>query len=735
MKKRQLPLLLLAVAMSWTAQADPVTPQTAKLVADKVLATRTQPADLPADVAEVYLFVADEGFAIVAADDCVRPVIAYGSRWIAAGDTLPAAVHEWLADYCGEIAARRQNKVEASAETRAEWQQLTTGGGTPGEPLYSVVVSPMLTTTWNQSPYYNKFCPSNCVTGCVATATAQMMKYWNHPAQGTGAHSYVDGSHGTLSADFANTTYQWSLMPNALTGSTGTNRVNAVATLMFHIGVAVEMSYGSSSSATTGSYGSPTSVCAENALKTYFGYSRAMRHVIRAAMDDSLWCALIDEELAAARPILYSGRDVDGGHAFVLDGCDNAGHYHFNWGWGGYCDGYYIMGQLNPSPGGIGGSYSSTYNLKNGALMGIRPAPEAPPTSCPVSVTLTDDMHASATDAGAHQYGDTVSIKVNTQTGYRFTRWSDGVHNNPRRAVLDSALSLTAIVESIHTGDTVYYCNNYHSTSYGNGGAFIWGIKLTADELQHYTSLRAVQIYDKEEGAYELRLYQGGNASPTTLVYTQNVNLTGSASWVEIPLSTVQEVNPSYSLWVVFYNNTVSYPAAVSTYGGHKNGSMCANGSGSNWHGLNADYSFMVRAVFNQRPPCTDIDTIIYDTAVGSYTWNGNTYSQSGTYVYNGTTVEGCDSIVSLHLTINPPVGIAAGDAMSQLAVYPNPVGDWLIVEGMTPGTSVTVYDLTGREVLRHIAETQVIRMDMSALGSGVYFLRAGTELRRIVVR
>ena len=780
MKRRLLPLLLLA-SLTLGVRAEHVTPKEAQAIADRVLQTRTQQVALPADLQEMYLFVADEGFAIVAADDRVRPVLAYGERWLEQGDSLPAAVHEWLSAYDGEIALLRERKVEASAQTRGEWLRLMGSTAADG-PVYSAVVAPLISTTWGQSPYYNNLCPSGCVTGCVATATAQVMKYWNHPTQGTGSHSYTDGSHGTLSADFGNTTYQWNQMPTALTGSSSSAQVNAVATLMFHLGVAMEMTYGSSSSATTGSFGSVTSVCAENAMKTYFGYAHSMHHVQKGSMDDSLWCALIDIELAASRPVIYSGRDVDGGHCFILDGCNDAGQYHFNWGWKGNCNGYYVIGQLNPSSGGTGGTSTSTYNLRNSALMGVRPAPDNHPANCMVGVTMTDPLHASVTGAGIHSYGDTVNVKVSTQAGYRFTRWSDGVHYNPRQMVLDSSMSLTAVVENISASDTVYYANSYQINSYGAGGTFYWGIKLTAADLGRFSSLHTVQVYDKYAGSYELRIYRGGSSAPGTLIYSQSVTFTGAAAWMDVVLDTALNIDRTMPLWVTFYNSGVSYPAAVATYGGNANGSMRASGAGTSWSALSANYSFMIRAVFTPMGPCEDvreeifqqacdsyqwndniytvsgidsvvtamangcdsttvlhltvdysIDTIIYDTAVSSYQWNGETYSQSGVYVYHGETAAGCDSTVTLHLTITSTEGIGDVDA-KLVRLYPNPVDEVLIVDGLAQDAEVKVYDLTGKEMVSFVSQNAHCSLDVAQWTSGVYLLLVGNTLYRFVV-
>lgn len=783
MKKIAFALLLLFF-VSATASAEQVPVKVAAQIAARVTGGEVTQASLPGDVQGMYLFVGTQGFAIIAADDCVRPVLAYGERWCPQGDTLLASIHDWLRAYGEEIVDRCQRKTEASEATRQEWSRLMEAPQN-NEPLFATVVSPMLTTTWNQSPRYNNLCPSGSVTGCVATATAQIMKYWNHPVQGTGSHSYVDGSNGMQSADFGATTYQWNQMPNALSGSSSTTQINAVATLMYHIGVAVEMSYGSSSSATTGSYGSPTSVCAENALKTYFGYAQSAHHLIKASMSDSLWCALIDNELAASRPILYSGRDVDGGHAFVLDGCNSVGQYHFNWGWGGYCDGYYIIGQLNPSPGGTGGSASSTYNLKNTAVMGIRPANTTTPATCPVNVTLTDPTHASVTGAGSHGYNDTVTVKVNTNPGYRFTRWSDGVHYNPRQMVVDSAVDLVAIVEPINSSDTVHYCNSAYSTSYGFGGTAYWGIKLLPADIEQFYRLSKVQVYDGDAGVYQLRIYKGGYSGPNSLIYFKNVNFTGVEDWIEITLDSALIIDVTMPLWVTFYNNNVSYPAAATTYGGHTNSCQWSS-SGSSWQPLsNNKYSFMIKAIFQPAQvfevvvngehgdvtgggsysegsvvmikaspdPCyafsawndgntsnpryititSDITltalfepvTIVeevYDTATGSYTWNGSLYEQSGDYSFDTQTNEGCDSTAILHLVILPAQGIADVNAEG-VRLYPNPVAHILSVEGAPFGSEVILYGIDGREYLRQTLRDEALQLDVAHLPSGTYLL------------
>ena len=197
---------------------------------------------------------------------------------------------------------------------------------------------------------------------------AQIMNYWEYPTQGSGFHSYNEDNYGTLSANFGSTTYQWASMPNNVTSSN-----NSVATLMYHCGVSVDMNY---SPQVSGAYvisnQSPVTHCSEYAYTTYFSYANSVQGVERANYNNSSWIQLLKTELDAGRPIEYAGFGSGGGHAFVCDGYDNNDYFHFNWGWGGAYDGYFMIDALNPSGTGTGGG-SGGYNAGHQAVIGIEP--------------------------------------------------------------------------------------------------------------------------------------------------------------------------------------------------------------------------------------------------------------------------------------------------------------------------------------------------------------------------
>ena len=375
-----------------TAVAKPVDQAAARQVAtnfwnahrDKGVAAVNSPMTLIGSEFNAFYIFANgtQGFVIVAADDCVQPVLAY-SFSNPASENINPEVRYWLSTYQQQIDWMRNNGI-VNPDAAKSWQLY--GTTTQGDPMPLTAVAPMLTTSWDQSPYYNNLCPydnvehERAVTGCVATAMAQVMKYWNHPSQGNGSHSYAEDDYGTLSANFGATTYQWSQMPNSLTGSSSTAQVNAVATLMYHCGVAIEMNYGvEASGAQMTNYGYSYSQIpsTQDALHLFFGYTDSIEALYRDdnSMTDAVWKNYIKNEIDASRPVLYSGFDSTGGHCFVCDGYNTAEtQFHFNWGWSGYFNGYYSLNDLSLGGGGTGTTATYSFNLSQQILINVHPA-------------------------------------------------------------------------------------------------------------------------------------------------------------------------------------------------------------------------------------------------------------------------------------------------------------------------------------------------------------------------
>ena len=487
---RKVALLLAFVLVSMISMAHPVDGKTALRVAQHfwTLKGGQHPeglVDVSSRLAMDNIFLFEQssgrGFVAVAADDVALPIMGY-SMENGVSEEVNREARYWLGCLSGEIAWALANGLVGDAATAEQWERLLAGDTIPGR--YNTAVAPLTTVTWNQGNFYNSLCPADAsaqsgghaYTGCVATAMATVMKKWNHPVSGTGSHSYVHSTYGTLSANFAATTYQWSNMPSSLSSSSTTAQVNAVATLMYHCGVAVEMNYGpNSSGAQTASQGSIADICAENALICVFKYKNTIRSVGREGRNWSDWVSLITADLNAGRPVLYSGRDVSGGHAFVCDGYDNSGNYHFNWGWGGYCDGYYPLNALNPAPGGAGGNATGSYNASQTILLGIEPRTTEPST-CTLTATCSSSQ-GSVVGGGSYSYGDTASSLATPVSGYRFDHWSDGSCYNPREIFMTGDCAISAVFLPLNA-DTLRYDNSLVSMGLGGGDTTRWAVKF-----------------------------------------------------------------------------------------------------------------------------------------------------------------------------------------------------------------------------------------------------------------
>lgn len=307
--------------------------------------SRTAITASPSDA--YYVFNNDAGgFVIIAGDDAVTPVLGYTSTGSFDAENLPDGLKDLLKSYERQIAALGDNYVANQTATSAAFT---------GEKLLN-------TAKWNQNAPFNKYTPNNYVTGCVATAGAIVMKHHGYPAKGTGSHSYTWNGQ-TLTANFEHD-YDWASMPAKYDG-TNDAAFDGVARLMADLGVAVEMQYAKNGS---GAYiGDMIS-----ALQTYFGYSKLTHLESIDDMEAEAWNAKLRGEIDANRPILYSASDASaGGHSFIIDGYKNES-FSVNWGWGGYCNGFYQIGALNPESAGK--PTGDKYNLGQTAVIGLQPS-------------------------------------------------------------------------------------------------------------------------------------------------------------------------------------------------------------------------------------------------------------------------------------------------------------------------------------------------------------------------
>ncbi|MBN1337739.1 MAG: C10 family peptidase [Bacteroidales bacterium] len=320
------------------------------------------------------------GFVLLSADRRAYPVPAYSfpSGNIQSAD-MPPAFQAWIQQYNKQVYHAMVSDAQPGNKATLLWNYLT-GNNSQGQPdFFSEETGPFLISSWNQGLYYNQMCPEDpsgpgghCYAGCVATAMGQICYYFRFPETGTGSYSYEHPVYGLISANFENTNYRWNQMENQLS-----HQNPAVAELLFHLGVSVDMDYGPDGS---GMWNHK----AAYSLRTHFKYSPETQYLFRdsTSLDwDSVIVAHLDKKI----PLYYAGWSVPNinGHAFVCDGYQDD-YFHFNWGWGGSYDGYFYLDEL--TPGG------SNFNLAQELI--IHCWPDSLSYTYPSFCTGNDTLHS-----------------------------------------------------------------------------------------------------------------------------------------------------------------------------------------------------------------------------------------------------------------------------------------------------------------------------------------------------
>lgn len=294
------------------------------------------------------------GFVVLANDDAIEAVVGVSNKPYTNDTNINPSFQWYLRAANAAIASRIANGQGYS------------GSIAPSAPLPNHVDS-LIETKWHQEAPYNNDIQKDAngnpyLVGCVAIAMTQIMRYHKYPTVGKGSNTYSMNGE-TLSADFSASPYQWNkMLPIYDKGKYTDEEAKAVSELMRQVGISVNMDYkpGFSSSYTKS---------AQNALIKYFGYNPNMNRYTRNFYSEQEWMDMVFSELSQHRPIYYSGNDRnwENGHAFVIDGYNQDGKVHVNWGWGGFEDGYFDIGILTPQGNG-------DYSYKQDMIIDIQPA-------------------------------------------------------------------------------------------------------------------------------------------------------------------------------------------------------------------------------------------------------------------------------------------------------------------------------------------------------------------------
>jgi len=311
------------------------------------------------------------GFIIISADDAITPILGYSFEGLYDNINQPPAFKEWMKKIKEEIYLVKSRVSKANSLTGLISLRSTTSNSIVNE-NNSTGVNPLLSTKWNQGCYYNNFCPQDAsglcghdLVGCVAVALAQVINYWKYPVQSNGIPGYTDIYNNVLS-NINPTILDWSNMSNQLSATSNTSEIKAVAELLYISGVSAKMNYGINASGAPGDN-------LDDALIIYFKYQPSIQHIIKGDDETKYTYLEINEilknELDHKRPVIFSGINLErtNGHSFICDGYQNSDFFHINWGWGGYCDGYFILNNLNPA--------NDNYNYGQDLYIGISNLP------------------------------------------------------------------------------------------------------------------------------------------------------------------------------------------------------------------------------------------------------------------------------------------------------------------------------------------------------------------------
>lgn len=311
----------------------------------------------------LYVFNFDGGYIIVAADDVALPILAYGEEGNFDATQISDGLAYYLGHYARQINYAVENNLQPEAEIMAQWESIArTGFEGTNQRAMRGDIAPLISTNWNQDNPYNLLCPTgqggpagHAYAGCVATAMSMVMKYWNWPVHGNGEHSYTPQGYPTQTVNFGATTYDWANMPNTCNNS----NYQAVALLMYHCGVSVDMQYGASAS---GAYSQDV----PPAIAEYFSYTENATRLDRDLYSKYDWEEMLIASLFEGFPLYYSGSDPSGGHAFVCCGYRESDRkFYFNWGWSGFNNNYFAIDALN--------TYSGNFNNGQAAIFDYIP--------------------------------------------------------------------------------------------------------------------------------------------------------------------------------------------------------------------------------------------------------------------------------------------------------------------------------------------------------------------------
>ncbi len=779
--------LCLAVLTLGTLLAGPVNQQKAQKMGAKFLSTTAvsqKNTDIQLNMVSVaanrnatdyYVFNVSngEGFVIVAADDRVKPILAYSTTGQFDPNNVSEGFQFTLDGFREEIQYVREHNLSATPDIIAEWRSVNEKGSLNRGNQTRAIVGPLCQTLWNQNFPWNSQCPEDeegsgghVYAGCVATAMGMVMKFWEWPAQGVGSHSYHPEGYAQQSANFGETEYHFELMPNTLDSTSTEEEYFEIAQLLHHLGISVDMMYSGSGS---GAY----SDAVPSALRSYFRYN-CEDHVTNYGnwwpgwgYTNEEWAQLLkDGGLDELLPLYYSGQDDSGagGHAYVCDGYDENDYFHFNWGWSGRDNAWCPIGALNTT--------RYAFNQMNGFTGHIIPQgdvyynrPDSVDKMVAIEEATLDAVRLSWTNPTLDLNGNaltgitSVTIRrnfeviaelTNAQVGadmeYEDNDLEPGLYEYSIYVTNEAGISRTTY-RSVLVGEKCNIVFQLHDdggdgwkgaaisvasesgqriavVSMTQGSTLVVDLPLLRGNLNFIWNHGWYHAYPEHDTDGECSftiLDQEGNELFTSADLEDGIFMTYENNCEEAPLACypVQNLDGEY-LW----NTEEEYGAyltwdspEITTYLDHFN-------------------VYRAEAIYKDEEPIAEIPYTgtmhyeFFDNLIENQC-GGYGYWVTSVYVKNDDNCESADEAVSITVTD------VKENADSKIHVYPNPTNGMLNIEGQ--GTMlISISNLLGQTLQETTAEGNIV-LDMSRFESGMYLIRIesadGVTVQKINVR
>lgn len=697
-------------------------------------------------VEALYVFNYDQGYVVVAADDRAYPILGYCTDAQFDVNSIPEGLRYYLGHYARQIQYAIGENLAVEPEVAEQWYLLDKEGVIM-KTRSDRAVAPLLSTTWDQGWPYNYYAPActsywtnnHCYAGCVATAMSQVMKYWNWPETGNGEHSYSTSSYGgTLSANFGNTTYNWSIMPNSC--STNNAAAQAVALLMYHCGIAVDMDFSPDGSGSHTEY-------VPDAVINYFRYGSCTNLKNRDDFSRTAWEDMLIATFDRGIPVVYAGNDTNGGHAFNCDGYNDQRYFHFNWGWSGSYNNYYQIDALNTGNGNFNLYQRVVFEMVPDYVYdAMVPAIESfdPVVANASTHTVTLSFTVPTTSASGAELESISSIVLmrdgniiqtynapqpGEQITFEDTVGDDGCYEYAIYGVNNDIKGLTikkvVLVGPNCSWKLIGQTDNFQGWS---GGAiqFVDHNGVVFKEITMTTSSPISEKFQMPEGEFQLKW-----VAPTTTVPSLTINLKNSANQ-----SVYNFTGSSTQLNGTIFNATNDCPSCTppTNFVGeyyYENGTF---GTHLTW---NCDYEPSKYKVYRSD------DGVEYDEIAAIEGTVKEYFDEAGVgnYYYKVTAFStACESTPAFTDEGTDFVFITVtgvDENTAEATIYPNPVRTSLTIQA-SGIQHVAMYNVVGQQVYHFEGSTDTLTINTARLEQGIYTVSVttatGKTSRRIVV-